>query len=84
MKVVSILELKRRLSAILAEAAVGVRIVVTRHGKPVVTISSAGSDHLHVGSKVGRGSLKPLFRRATEGKYLEFLAEDRRGDPDGR
>ena len=84
MKVVSILELKRRLSAILAEAASGVRIVVTRHGKPVATIGSTDQEHLHIGSQFGKGSIKPLFKNATNGRYLEVLLEDRRSDREDR
>ena len=82
---ISITEFKAHCTEEIREVEKGnVILQVTRHGKPVVTIGSAGSEHLHVGSKVGKGSLKPLLHRASKGKYLELLAEDRRGDPDGR
>ena len=81
MKVVSIQVLKRNLSKLLAEAAAGARVIITRHRKPVAQLSSAELDSVHVGSRVGRGKLRPALRRAgTGGKYLDVLAEDRPGD----
>ncbi|MBI4612994.1 MAG: type II toxin-antitoxin system Phd/YefM family antitoxin [Planctomycetes bacterium] len=79
MKTVSVDELKRNLSAVLAEAARGERIIITRHKRPIAALSPAHGEHEHQGVRFGQGSLAPLFRRATKGKYLEVLEQDRRG-----
>jgi len=81
-KTVSIDELKRHLSSMIDLAAAGTRILITKHRRPVATLTPAGADHLHTGSKFGRGALKPLLRAPTQGKYLEVLEDDRR--PRGR
>ena len=78
MKTVSIDELKRNLASLVAEAAGGERIVITRHRRPVASLGRADLEHVHVGTRAGRGSLKPLLRAATRGAYLDVLAEDRR------
>jgi prevent-host-death family protein len=83
-KTVSISELKRSLSALLEEAAQGRRILITRRKNPIASLTSSDLEHLHVGPKAGKASLKPFLRRANQGKYLEFLADDRRGEPEGR
>ena len=79
MKTVSVDELKKNLSALLDEAAAGTPILITRHRRPVATLSAADMHHVHIGARFGRGPLKPLLRAATQGKYLEVLGEDRRG-----
>lgn len=84
MKTVSMQELKRDLSALVREAERGERILVVRHGKPAAALTAAGSEHTHVGPRFGRGSLRPLLRNATRGRYLAVLLEDRRADRDGR
>jgi prevent-host-death family protein len=78
MKTVSIGQLKRQLSSLIDQAAAGARIVITKHHRPVASLSPADVEHLHVGSRFGRGTLKPLLRTATQGKYLEALEDDRR------
>jgi prevent-host-death family protein len=83
MKTVSIDELKRNLSSLLDEAAKGTRILITKHRRPVATLSAADMEHVHVGTRFGHGALKPLLRAPTQGKYLEVLADDRR-TPIGR
>lgn len=82
MKTVSVYELKRHLSSFIDQAAAGARILITKHRRPVASLSPADVEHLHVGSKFGRGTLKPLLRAPTRGKYLEVLDDDRR--PRGR
>ena len=82
MKTVSIDELKRNLASLVAAAAGGERILITRHRRPVASLSRANLEYVHVGALAGRASLKPLLRAATRGAYLEVLAEDRR--PAGR
>jgi hypothetical protein len=83
MKTVSIDELKRNLAALVAAAEGGERILITRHRRPVASLSRANLEYVHVGTLAGRASLKPLLRAATRGAYLEVLAEDRR-PPGGR
>lgn len=83
MKTVSIDELKRNLSALLAEVAEGEHILITRHRRPVALLTRADLEHVHVGSRAGRGALRPLLRSATKGAYLDVLADDRR-TPAGR
>lgn len=83
MKQVSIQELKKHLSAVLAEAAAGTRVLITRHKRSVAELGPAERQHVHVGSQWGRGRIRPLFRARTQGKYLELLAEDRGGDDKG-
>ena len=78
MKTVSIDELKRNLSSLVDQAAAGARILITKHRRPVATLSSADMEHVHVGPRFGRGTLKPLLRAPTQGKYLEVLEDDRR------
>ena len=82
MKTVSIDELKRNLASLVA-AAGGERILITRHRRPVASLSRADLEHVHLGALAGRASLKPLLRAATGGAYLEVLVEDRR-PPGGR
>lgn len=79
MKEVSIKELKRRLSAILAEAASGADVLILKHNRPWARLTGAGTGHLRTGARFGRGSLRPLFRNATKGRSLEILLDDRRG-----
>lgn len=80
MKVVSVHELKRNLSRFLAMAAAGTRVLVTRHRKPVAELGPAELANVHVGSRFGRGKLRPAVpKAATSGWYLRYLSEDRRG-----
>ena len=78
MKTVSIDQLKRNLSAFIAEAAGGEHIVITRHRRPIASLTRADLEHVHVGSHAGRGALRPLLKSATKGAYLDVLADDRR------
>jgi prevent-host-death family protein len=84
MKTVSIDELKRNLASLVAAAAGGERILITRHRRPVASLSRADLEHAHVGALAGRASLKPLLRAATRGAYLEVLVDDRRPPGGGR
>jgi len=78
MKTVSIDELKRNLSSLLEEVAGGAQILITKHRRPIATLSAADMAHVRVGPRFGRGALKPLLRAPTRGRYLEVLVEDRR------
>lgn len=84
MKTVPIQQLKQRLSALLADAAAGERILITRHRRPIAVLASADLEHIHVGARFGKAALRPLFNRATKGRYLEVLEEDRRNDAEAR
>jgi prevent-host-death family protein len=79
MKSVSIQDLKASLSELIKEASEGVVIVITRHGRPVATLAPAGRLGIHVGARFGNARIKPLLKNATRGKYLDVLADDRRG-----
>lgn len=83
MKTVSIDELKRNLSSFVDQAAAGARILITKHRRPVASLSAADMEHVHIGARFGRGALKPLLQGPTRGKYLEVLEADRRS-PSGR
>ncbi len=81
MKKVSTQDLKSRLSALLAEAAGGTHILITKHQRPIAMLSPPELEHLHIGKRYGRDRLGSGFDRATAGRYLEVLAEDRRDEP---
>lgn len=74
---VSIQDLKARLSAIVAEAASGDTIVITRHHAPVAQLGPPRRDSVHRGRKVGEGRIRAAVKRGTKGRYLEILLEDR-------
>jgi prevent-host-death family protein len=77
MKLVSIQDLKARLSAIVAEAESGDTIIITRHNAPVAQLSPARSESVHHGKNVGGGRIGAALKRGTKGRYLEVLLEDR-------
>ena len=80
MKTISIQDLKRDLSALVAEAAAGATIVITKHRRPIAVLGAAVSQHLHTGAQFGKRGIKRLLRNATGGRYLETLTEDREAD----
>ena len=73
----SIQDLKARLSAMIAEAESGDTITITRHSAPVAQLSPARTEFVHRGKRVGSGRIRPVLKRGTKGRYLEFLLEDR-------
>ena len=77
MKEISIQDLKANLSSLVAEAEAGGTIIITRHREPVAKLVPAGPGHLHTGKDVGKARLKPVLKRATKGRYLKILLEDR-------
>ena len=77
MKKVSIQDLKSQLSAAIVEAESGNTIIVTRHNDPVAQLEPGRPQHVQRGEKVGTGPIKPALRRATRGRYLTALNEDR-------
>lgn len=78
MKRISIQDLKSGLSAAIAEAEAGRTLLVTRHNRAVARLSPAAPAQLHgSGRRVAAPPLAPLLRRATKGRYLQVLLEDR-------
>ncbi len=74
---VSIQDLKAKLSAMVAEAESGDTIIISRHNVPVAQLSAARTESVHCGKNVGRGRIRPALKRGTKGRYLEVLLEDR-------
>jgi antitoxin (DNA-binding transcriptional repressor) of toxin-antitoxin stability system len=75
---VSLKELKAHLSAIVAQAAAGEDIVITRH-KRAVAHMTAVTPSVRIGARFGKARIEPLLRGSTRGRYLDVLADDRRG-----
>lgn len=70
----------KRLSHILSAVQAGERFVITRHKQPVAELTATGSEALHVGSRSGRGELRPVLQAPTGGRYLAVLRDDRADD----
>ena len=77
MESISITDLKGRLSSAVAEAEAGSTIIITRHNQPVAQLGPAQPADVHRGERVGIGRLEPALKRATKGRYLTTLLEDR-------
>ncbi|MDH4062830.1 MAG: type II toxin-antitoxin system prevent-host-death family antitoxin [Acidobacteriota bacterium] len=77
MKQISIQDLKATLSAAVADAQSGATILITRHSEPVAQLSPARPLTVHRGARVGTGRLRPALTRATQGRYLAILNDDR-------
>lgn len=73
----SIQDLKAGLSGAVAEAESGQTILITRHNEPVAQLSPARIPFVHRGARVGAGRVAPALARATAGRYLAALLEDR-------
>ena len=79
MKRISIQDLKASLSATIAEAESGQTILITRHSQAIAQLTPARIVRTH-GGRHSTLPLRPLLRRATRGRYLEVLLEDRSGE----
>jgi antitoxin (DNA-binding transcriptional repressor) of toxin-antitoxin stability system len=77
MKEVSIKDLKAHLSAHIAAAEGGEAVLIARHGYVVAQLGPAGSSTVHTGAASGTARLTPAVRRATKGRYLQVLLDDR-------
>ena len=77
MKLVSIQDLKARLSAMVAEAESGDTIIITRHNAPVAQLTPARAESVHRGKNVGSSRIRAVLKRGTKGRYLRVLWEDR-------
>ncbi len=80
MKRISIQDLKASLSATIAEAESGATILITRHNQAIAQLTPARTVRTHGGRDVGLPPLRPLLRRATRGRYLDVLLNDRSGE----
>jgi len=75
MKRISIQDLKAGLSAVIAEAEGGKTVLVTRHNRVVARLSPPTP---WKASETGLDApLVPLLHRATRGRYLTVLMDDR-------
>jgi prevent-host-death family protein len=79
MSIISIQDLKSQLSGAIARAESGDTIVITRHGDPVAQLGPPRVLHVHRGSRVGAGRIRPAAKRSTKGRYLAVLLDDRSG-----
>ncbi len=77
MKRISIQDLKSGLSAAIAEAESGKTVLVTRHNRVVARLSPVTPWKAPDGGASAREPLVPLLRRATRGRYLSVLMDDR-------
>jgi prevent-host-death family protein len=77
MSSVPIQDLKQHLSGYVDRAAAGETLVITRHNRPVATLAPHDLQHVRIGASFGKGSLEPLLRRGSRGRFLEVLAADR-------
>ncbi len=80
MKRISIQDLKSGLSAAIAEAEGGRTVLVTRHNRVVARLSPATPWKNADGGVPLREPLVPLLRRATRGRYLRVLMDDRKSE----
>ena len=78
MKSISLKDLKENLSKYTEDAAHGETIQVTKYNKPFIYLTGASQPSLNVGSRVGKGTLRSVLSRGTNGKYLKVLLEDRK------
>jgi prevent-host-death family protein len=76
-------ELKRRLSELVAQAEKGAPLLITRHRQIVAQLLPPDAQ-VHIGSRFGSGALAPLLKARTKGRYLDVVADDRRGGRDDR
>ncbi|HEX5137145.1 MAG TPA: type II toxin-antitoxin system prevent-host-death family antitoxin [Planctomycetota bacterium] len=83
MQKIPIHELKRRLSELVAEAERGTPLLITRHSRVVAQLLPPDA-HVHIGARLGRGTPAPLLKARTKGRYLDVVADDRRGGWDDR
>lgn len=80
MESVPIKELKKDLSYWTEQAAQGKTIQITKYNRPYVVLTKSFEGGLYRGKQVGKGALCSLLNRATQGKYLKYLQEDRDSD----
>ena len=74
---VSIEGLKKNLAAVLKRAVRGEVIQITRHNRPVALLVGEDRVNVHYGARSASATLTPLLHRASAGRYLEVLDQDR-------
>jgi antitoxin (DNA-binding transcriptional repressor) of toxin-antitoxin stability system len=77
MKSVNLKALKEDLSLWTEKAAGGEIVEVTKYNRPFVWIVPSGTQNLRRGQKVGKASISPVLKEASQGKWLEVLLTDR-------
>jgi prevent-host-death family protein len=77
MKKVSIQDLKATLSRAIADAEAGTTLLITRHNEPVAKLGPARAATVPAGRRAGGRRLTSAVKRATKGRYLAVLMEDR-------
>ena len=68
MKLISIQDLKARLSAMVAAAESGDTIIITRHSARVAQLSPTRTESVHRGKNVGSSRLRAALKRGTKGR----------------
>lgn len=78
MERVPLKDLKLNLSRWAEEASKGAVIEVTKHNRPYIIVRGSEPGHLLIGERVGGQELSPALERdPTNGRWLQFLQEDR-------
>lgn len=77
MESVPLNELKKDLAYWTEQAAKGKVIQVTKYNRPYVILTKAPTAGLYIGKRVGKPFSNSSFKAATQGKFLEYLLEDR-------
>ena len=77
MKRKSINEFKSELSQILEEVHNGATCELTKYDKPYIRLVPVQTLDVRVGSLVGKNDFKKGILKNTDGKFLEYLIEDR-------
>ena len=80
---ISIDELGQNLAAWLARAEAGETLIVTRHGRPTLHITTANQPHVVFGANFGKTDLRQVVRECIGEDALRVLDEDRRDRFDG-
>ena len=77
MKSVSINDLKRNLSGYLERAAQGEPIVVTKHRRPWAKLSAVEANHVWVGGRVGKVTLRSVLDAPLPQSAWRLIEDDR-------
>ena len=77
MKSVSLKELKENLAKWVEIAHQGDAVEVLKYHRPFVMIVPWSPPQVRIGSKVGKLNLTPCLKKGSNGKWEEFLREDR-------
>ena len=76
MKYVGIAETRRRISNLVARAATGDEICITRHGKPIAKLIAIGTAHKPIDMKLLRRVTDTMPRqRQTAGEFVRTMRD---------